>query len=171
MTFPHNTRAGTVRTMAPVPRPPWQRHASLLAGLPQTRDEWLAHVGVELRRAEGRVAVAAEQLRIARPTLSLMLDWINEHDPDAAEKLPRATRAEAATVGNREASVPLDDTARTALAAIVEAHGRAAVAADAGIGTAALRKALDGDPVKPSTATVLLAVVAREAAPKGAKTR
>lgn len=169
MTFHPTARAGSVRAMAPVPRPPWQRPASMFAGLPKTRDEWLAHVGVELRRAEGRVAVAAERLGIARPTLSLMLDWIDEHEPAEAEKLPRATRSEAAVVGNREASVPLDDAARAALARIVEAEGRAAVAADAGIGLPALRKALDGDPVKPSTATNLLAVVARESAAKGAK--
>lgn len=169
MTFHPTARAGSVRTMAPVPRPPWQRHASLLAGLPTDRDAWIAQVGVELRRAEGRVAVAAEKLGIARPTLSLMLDWIDENAPELAEQLPRATRAEAAVVGNREASVPLDDATRAALAKIVEAEGRAAVAADAGIGLPALRKALDGDPVKPGTATVLLAVVARESAAKGAK--
>lgn len=62
------------------------------------------------------------------------------------------------------------DAARAALAEFVEARGKVAVAEDAGIGTRALNAALNGDPVKPGTATNLLAVVARENA-KGAKTR
>jgi len=170
MTFPPNARAGSVRTMAPVPRPPWQRPASMFAGLPQTRDEWLAHVGVELRRAEGRVAVAAKALGVKRNTFALWLAWCDENDPAAAEKLPRATRSDAMVANNRDTLAPLDDAARAALAELVEARGKVAVAEDAGIGTRALNAALDGDPVKPGTATNLLAVVARENA-KGAKAR
>lgn len=169
MTFPADARTGSVRAVPPIPRPPWQQAASMRARLPLDRDPWVAQVAVEMRRAEGRIAVAAKALGVKRNTFALWLAWCDENDPAAAEKLPRATRSDAMVANNRDTLAPLDDAARAALAELVEARGKVAVAEDAGIGTRALNAALDGDPVKPGTATNLLAVVARESAAKGAK--
>lgn len=170
MTFPTTVRAGTVRAVPPVARPPWLQPASLLAELPRDRDPWVAQLAVELRRAEGRIAVAAKALGVRRTTMTAWLAWLDEHEPDAAEKLPRATRSEAVAANMREVCTALDDAARAALAQIVEASGKVAVARDAGIGTRALNTALEGGEVKPATVTNLLALVAREAA-KGARGR
>ena len=160
MTVTSLVRGATVRPMSHPPRPPWQSGSSLRAGLPSTRDAWLARVASIMSAAHGNVRAAAASITMSRTTLAALLDALERCDPVAAGAIPRVSQTVAARSARRTTLAALDAATQSALQGAATATSWSHLAWLAGVGARALHAAARGEQVERATVDAVVRVLA-----------